>query len=92
MKKYTVDKYDVDMGGIMIHIDGHEWLHQCQYIDGVLYDVIDDRSGLPCGDYQDSWDGEEGIPAEYRELAKEILDKEIPNTMFYSEVWKHIAL
>lgn len=86
MKKYTVDKYDVDMGGIMIHIDGHEWLHQCECVDGVLYDVIDDRSGCPCGDYQDSWDGEEGIPAEYQELAKKILTEEIHDTMLYSEV------
>ncbi len=86
MKKYTMDKYDKDMGGVMFYVDGHEWLHQCEYVDGVLYDIIDDRSGCPCGEYQDIWDGEKGIPVEYQELAKEILDKEIPNTMLYSEV------
>lgn len=83
MKNYG---YDNELGGIIFSIDGHEWLHQCECKDGKLFDVIDDRSGCPCSDYQDMWDGEEGIPAEYQELAKKILDKEITNTMFYSEV------
>lgn len=86
MEKYTMDKYDKDMGGVIFHIDGHEWLHQCECVDGVLYDIIDDRSGCPCGEYEDSWDGEEGIPTKYQDLAKRILAKEIPNTMLYSEV------
>lgn len=59
MKKYTMDKYDKDMGGVMFYVDGHERLRQCEYVEGVLYDIIDDRSGYPCGEYQDSWDGEE---------------------------------
>ena len=84
--KYTMENYDSEIGGVIFNIDGHEWLHQCECKGGKLFDVIDDRSGCPCSDYQDSWDGEEEIPAEYQELVKKILDKEIPNTMFYSEV------
>lgn len=74
---YSIDKYNYRAHGVFIVIDGHLWLHQCVIWDGELHNVIDARTGLPSARYRDIWDGEDGIPAEYQDLAKKIIKKEI---------------
>ncbi len=75
---YSIDKYDYSVRGVFIYIDNHIWLHQCEEKDGKLYNVIDARTGRKSEKYRDIWDYEDGIPAEYHDLAKKILEKEVP--------------